>query len=365
MRKQGKYLTFSLVVHLVGILVFGPFLNRKINIEQNRNSDSDTYRRESIRLAIAVNSMKKIEETLTERASNSHKLALSYEELTNLSDSAIAERALTLHTEISRSTNKELHKSPGDKAQAAQASPGKRERIQKTIQSGDRADLVKEIEMMTAESKLAASSSKPSQVRAEVGIRLASPVPSDEELSSGLAGMDLGETLRYDALIGSRFLEGGTGGGVWSYVDSWYILGPIEKNQAQFSEDRIEFNLGKRYPQNQTNSSSWEYTVSDSPAIALSKSKKQQTYFLYSELYAEETQEIVFWLRGTDNARLWVNHNPEPSIVSYEKDLGESFCVATLNSGYNSLELRVDSSGSHGYLWLVHSNQVAKALGEL
>ncbi len=365
MTKQSKYLTLSLVAHLVGIIVLSPLFINELNIGQHRISDSDAYRRESINLAVAVNTMKRIEESLTGEASNPHKLAVSYEELTKLSDSEIANRALDLQTEISRSIVKQSDGSPNEERRKALAPSGVRQRIRDIIQSGDRTKLVREIEMMVAESQLAASSSTPSIETEKAAIRVASPVPNLEESSSGVSGIDLADTLRYDSLVGSRFLEGGIGADVWSYVDSWYILGPIEKEQSLYRKDRIEFNLDKRFPIGRTSSSSWEYAITDSPAIALSKNKNPQAYFLYSELFAEKEQEVVFWLRGTDNAKLWVNNRADPSIVSHERDLGESFCVVTLNRGFNSLELRIDSSGSHGYLWLVHSNQIAKALREL
>ncbi|EDY84937.1 hypothetical protein VDG1235_4571 [Verrucomicrobiia bacterium DG1235] len=365
MSKRGKYLALSFLVHLLGIWMCTPFFFGDIEFKQSRNENSNTIRRETIKLAVALNSMAKAEQLLSGKSANQRKLAISYEEMTKLPDSEIAKRALTLRKEITRLTDYKSRESNNVRSLAARSASREQDRIMKIAQHGDRPKLVSEIEMMATESRIAANSLNTAVSQTNRETKRDLQIVNNESQSRGTSGMNLIDTLRIESMSGSRFLEIENETDAWSYINSWYVLGPIAKGQAPESENRIDFDLDLDLPIRGKANVYWEYEICDGPALALSKNEEQQTYFLYSELFAAEEQEVVLCLRSTDNARLWVNQNPVPAIEFREKERGESVCIATLNRGYNSLELRVDSNGPNGYLWLAHSSKIAKAIAEL
>ena len=188
--------------------------------------------------------------------------------------------------------------------------------------------------------------------------------------TSGGGVLELIDTLSYDESIGSRFLSDERSFGVWSHVDSWYVLGPLKADHTFLADrdpsGRIEIDLGENLSTKRGVFLGWEYERLQMPSIALEDGELNRVRYMYTELHSEIEQKVIIWIRSSADVALWVNESEEPSIVIDQDDNYSpvDYDLIDLKRGYNSLLVRVDSRGKHGYLWLAHSTVVVSALVE-
>ena len=138
----------------------------------------------------------------------------------------------------------------------------------------------------------------------------------------------------------------------WFYIDTWYIIGPWK---APWATQRVDYrvsyppeheiNLEARYGVG-TNGKplQWRFRQFDSVLMAMDPQWKNSVYYLYTELYFEEPQELILSIAADDAAKVWVNEVPvlEEDALS-DWTLNENFNKIRFRKGFNKVLIRLQN----------------------
>ncbi|WOO39367.1 hypothetical protein [Rubellicoccus peritrichatus] len=155
------------------------------------------------------------------------------------------------------------------------------------------------------------------------------------------------------ALPGRKLTESSERSG-WLFLDTWYIIGPWQRPQRDsFSKTfppETLIDLDAQYKGKVIRKSDgpidlkWRFIQSNSIRIRPPDEITDSVYYAYTDLYSDETRQVLIAVASDDLAKLWVNDLPvwEDSGLSSWK-LDEGFSRIVLKKGYNKFLLRIES----------------------
>ncbi len=150
-----------------------------------------------------------------------------------------------------------------------------------------------------------------------------------------------------EALPGRRFSRSSTRTG-WLYIDTWYVIGPFENHgrvdfRQTFPPETL-VDLDASYPGKAGRTVTWQFHQSDNIRVKPPDESESSTYYGYTEVYFDETTEMMIAVASDDTARIWING------VRVWEDAGnspwrldEGFRKVVFNQGFNTILLRIDN----------------------
>lgn len=138
----------------------------------------------------------------------------------------------------------------------------------------------------------------------------------------------------------------------WFYLDTWYVVGPFK---APWTGGMVDYRVS--YPPEQSidleanygkgsdgQPLKWRFRQFDSVLMAMDPQWRDSAYYLYTELYFEEAQEMVLAAAADDTAKVWVNDRvviQEDALSDWA--LNESFAKVKFRQGFNKILVRLQN----------------------
>lgn len=374
MRAWRRFLPLSGLAHVLVFVTCSVFFEVEVlppgysNVDGNEDS-----RKDSIRVAVALNALSRLEQLVLSEEGEAieENVAVGYDDLESMDNVEQAlERAIAYRDRFDSTVLGGMRESLGNELVDTIKANGEFLKKQLASTRMSNREKVFAIESLAAEAQISYESLLSFRDAGNSEYNAVSEVTFAGSDSKSGGMLEIIDTLSFEDSVGSRFFLNENSAGVWSHVDSWYVLGPFHHDHKFVTNrdpmDRIAVDLDQRVSYRGNGSRSWEYRRMDSPTLAFGDADSELVYYLYSELYSEMEQSAVLWVRSTGSVKLWLNESEKPNLVTDQISRTSLFSYdrLSLKKGYNRLIVRVVSKGRKGYLWLAHSTVVATAVGE-
>ncbi|MGF1449691.1 MAG: hypothetical protein ACFB20_09775 [Opitutales bacterium] len=161
--------------------------------------------------------------------------------------------------------------------------------------------------------------------------------------------------IKREAMPGRRFTRDSIRQG-WLFLDSWYIIGPWEKERGEITFNppyppEAVIDLDAQYPgkefRGQPIALRWRFLQSDSVRITPYEHTGNSVYYAYTEVYAEVAMEALLAVASDDGAKIWLNDvvvHQDSGLSPWRLD--EGFRKVYLQQGFNRVLLRVENGPS-------------------
>lgn len=148
----------------------------------------------------------------------------------------------------------------------------------------------------------------------------------------------------------------GTGDKIeWSYIDTWYVIGPFpnadrEHHATSFPPETI-VDLDATYEGRNREGIKWKYLQNPTPQISPSTMDEYTIHYAYTELRSDRERKVWLALGSDDSVRAWLNDTLiwESDTLLKEWNIADGFTQVTLKPGYNKLLLRHENDWGPGF----------------
>ncbi len=176
-----------------------------------------------------------------------------------------------------------------------------------------------------------------------------------------------------NALPGRRFSRDSLRKG-WLYLDTWYVIGPWQNHDlenfqpAHPPEQAINFDdtyPGRIYTQaeadhdrrrkiqrgfdtGQPRPLRWRFTQSDGARVIVPDQRDNSTYYLYTEVYFEQAEEMIVAVGTDDAGKIWINNlhiGQDTGLTAWRID--ETLRRVWFKQGYNTILVRLENGPTH------------------
>lgn len=149
------------------------------------------------------------------------------------------------------------------------------------------------------------------------------------------------------ALPGRKFSRSSARKG-WLFIDSWYVIGPFE-NHGKIDFDRrhppeTNLDLDATYVGKEGSQVGWKYLQSNVMRINPPNEKSNSTYYGSTEVFFEETTDMLLAVASDDAAKVWINGIAvwqDNDLSSWKLD--EGFRKVRFKKGYNDILVRIEN----------------------
>ena len=139
------------------------------------------------------------------------------------------------------------------------------------------------------------------------------------------------------------------------YVDTWYMIGPWDNwSRADFEvvhppEQRVDLDAvyldGKNGPKNPL---TWYFVQSDRIAIQPRSPTYSATYYAYTEVYSDQTREMLVAVASDDMAKVWLNGQVIWTDIGQSSwNLDEGFRKVIFKKGFNTILVRLENGPAY------------------
>ncbi|MGF1678490.1 MAG: hypothetical protein ACFCUX_04775 [Candidatus Methylacidiphilales bacterium] len=139
------------------------------------------------------------------------------------------------------------------------------------------------------------------------------------------------------------------------YLDTWYMIGPWDNwSRADFEivhppEQRIDLDAvytdGKNGPKNPLR---WYFVQSDRIAIQPRNPTYSATYYAYTEVFSDQTREMLVAVASDDMAKVWLNGQVIWTDVGQSSwNLDEGFRKVIFKKGFNTVLVRLENGPAY------------------
>lgn len=146
-----------------------------------------------------------------------------------------------------------------------------------------------------------------------------------------------------------RVFLGQPTGASWSFVDSWYTIGPFPEGREGYPPE-AQVDLDARYVGASGASVRWLHHQSSQPEIVPSTMTPYSVHYAYTKLRSDREREAWLAFGGDDAMKVWLNGELVWDCGEHWRAwaLDEGARQVTLRQGYNALLVRLDNWPDHG-----------------
>jgi hypothetical protein len=141
----------------------------------------------------------------------------------------------------------------------------------------------------------------------------------------------------------------------WTYVDSWYTIGPFpnperSEHATSFPPETI-VDLDAIYLGRDDKPVEWRYLQSDSPRVAPPTMDEYTVHYAYTELRSDAKRRLWIAFGSDDSLTAWLNGQRVwvSAVHLKEWNIADGFVEVDLQPGYNTLLLRLENAWGPGF----------------
>ncbi|MEY4549008.1 MAG: hypothetical protein RL685_5203, partial [Pseudomonadota bacterium] len=177
--------------------------------------------------------------------------------------------------------------------------------------------------------------------------RLARPaeVPGDDWRGASVAQIEdeasvLAE-LRSAHLVPARELVGQVERITWSFVDSWYTLGPLPLDAP--APSLTELDLDARYPDVLGATAGWRFLQSSRPELVPATMRSSSVHYAFTRLRSDRPRDVWLAFGADDSLQVWLDGKLIWDCGEHWRawELDEGARRVTLREGESSLLIRL------------------------
>jgi hypothetical protein len=135
----------------------------------------------------------------------------------------------------------------------------------------------------------------------------------------------------------------------WSFVDSWYTIGPFPEGSAAHPPER-SIDLDAKYVGAAGALVSWRFLQSARPEVIPATMTPHSVHYAYTKLRSDRKREAWLVLGADDAMKVWLNGEPVWDCGDHWRPWApdEGARRVTLLEGYNTVLVRLDNWPDHG-----------------